>query len=248
VSGPLGVSAAVTEYDSPVSLFTRALLSVHLVFALSAVALFWVTALAFKGGALHRAMGRRFSRLIYAAAGTGAMLAILGLAEPRVLAPLDPIGATRQKMTLTLYLLIVMVAPVQHGLAVIAAGPVPLRVRSRVHALLSTAGLIGTVVVFPLSVGWHFWGLLLVSPLGFIIGLRNMVYASRPVASQAEWQREHLTSLLTTGIVFHTAFFVLTAARGPDVLGSGLWSAAPWLAPSAIGVPVMLYLRRTRVP
>ena len=160
-----------------------------------------------------------------------------------------PIGsATRHKMSLVLYLLVVIVAPVQHGLAVIAAGPVPLRVRSRVHARLSTAGLVGIAVVFPLSVGWHSWGLLLVSPARVHHRPAHMVYASRPVASEAEWQREHLTSLLTAGIVLHTAFFVLTAARGPALFGQLPWSAAPWLVPAAIGAAGDLYLRRTRVP
>jgi hypothetical protein len=211
------------------------------------MAAFWVTAAVQKGGRLHRAAGRRFSQLIYAAAATGGVLAVLGLVMPVLFAPLDPGGsATRHKMTLTLYLLVVIVAPVQHGLAVIRAGPIPLHVRSRVHATLSAAGLVGTLVMFPLSIAWHFWGLLLVSPAGFIIGLRHMVYASRSVVSEAEWRREHLTSLLTSGILFHTAFFVLTAARGPELFGRFPWSAAPWLAPAAIGLPAVMYLRRAR--
>jgi hypothetical protein len=228
--------------------FTRVLLGVHLVCAFSATAAFWVSATASKGGMLHRAAGRRFSQFMYAAAATGGTLAILGLMVPSLLNPVYASGtATRQKMTLILYLLIVIVAPVQHGLAVIAAGPAPMRVRSRPHAVLCTACLIATVVMLPVSVAWHAWGALLVSPAGFIIGLRNMLYASRPVASETEWQREHLTSLLTAGILFHTAFFALTAARWPAAFGHLPWSAAPWLTPVAVGLPVMLYLRRRRV-
>jgi hypothetical protein len=125
----------------------------------------------------------------------------------------------------------------------VAAGATPIRVRSRAHAVLSTAGLVSSAIMLPVAVAWHFWGLLLVSPAGFIIGLRNMLYASRPAASEIEWQREHSTSLLTSGIVFHTAFLVLTAARWPNVFGQLPWSAAPWLVPAAIGLPVILRLR-----
>jgi hypothetical protein len=228
--------------------FTRVLLGGHLLCAFSATAAFWVAGLSAKGGRLHRAAGRWFAQLIYAAAATGGGLALIGLIEPRLLAPLDLNGtATRHKMTLILYLLVTIIAPVQHGLAVIAAGPTPMRVRSRAHAIGCTAALIASVVMFPLSVAWHAWGSLLVSPVGFIIGLRDMVYASRPVASELEWQREHLTSLITAGIVFHTAFFVLTAARWPIVFGQLPWSAAPWLVPAAIGLPLILYLRTARV-
>lgn len=229
-------------------MFTRVLLGVHLACAFSATAAFWVSGLSSKGGRLHRAAGRRFSQLIYAAAATGGVLALIGLAVPQWLAPLDSTGtATRHKMTLILYLLIVIVAPVQHGLAVIAAGPASMRVRSRTHATLSMAGLLASLVMFPLSVAWHAWGGLLVSPAGFIVGVRNMLYASRPVASESQWQREHLTSLLTAGIVFHTAFFALAAARWPSMFSDPPWSAAPWLAPAAIGLPVILYLRSRRV-
>ena len=223
----------------------RLLLIVHLVCAFSATAAFWVSGVAAKGGAWHRAAGRRFSQRMFAAAATGGVLSLIGLVLPLLLAPGDP-GATRQKMTLVLYLLVVIVTPVQHGVAVVAAGPTPMRVRSRAHAILNVVGLIATVLAFFASVAWHAWGLLLVSPAGFIVGLRNMLYASRPVASASDWQREHLTSLLTAGILFHTAFFVLAAARWPGVFGELPWIAVPWLAPFAIGMPVILYLRRTR--
>ena len=227
----------------PVSL--RVLLGVHLACAFSATAAFWVAAGASKGGVLHRYAGRRFAHLMYAAAATGGTLALVGLFAPWLLAPLDATGtATRQKMGLILYLLVIIVAPVQHGVAVIAAGPTPLRVRSRWHAWLNTAGLAGTLIMFPAAIAWHAWGALLVSPAGFIIGVRNMRYASRPVAAEVEWQREHLTSLVTAGIMFHTAFFALAAARWPAWFGDPPWAAIPWLVPAAIGLPMMVYLRR----
>ena len=95
-------------------MFTRVLLGGHLLCAFSAMAAFWFAGLSAKGGRLHRAAGRWFARLIYAAAVTGGVLALIGLIEPTLMAPLDLSGtATRHKMTLILYLLVIIIAPVQ---------------------------------------------------------------------------------------------------------------------------------------
>ena len=81
-----------------------ALLRVHLTCALGATAIYWVAALSFKGGPRHRAAGRWFARLIYAAALTGAVMAIVELAAPSLVRRPDPavppeaLAAARQTM------------------------------------------------------------------------------------------------------------------------------------------------------
>lgn len=223
------------------------LLAVHLVCAAGATAIFWIAAFADKRGPLHPQAGRWFARAIYATAATGGLLAGTGLVWPEAMAsgsrsPVD----TRHLMAFILYLLIVIVTPVQHGLAVIAAGAVPARVRSRIHATLNILALLGAVVLFPAALIWHAWLFLLAVPAGFVLALRNMVYAGRRSATATDWQREHLTSLISAGVALHTGFFVLTAIR----LGRSIplvWTWMPWLVPAAIGLPAIVWLRRSWV-
>jgi hypothetical protein len=236
-----------------VPLVFDALLRLHLTCAFGATAAFWVAGVTAKGGARHRAAGRWFSRLVYVAAVLGGALAIAQLIAPRAVRPGDyavvsdaaaVAARTRQLMWLILYVLVIIVAPVQHGLAVIRAGPLPARVRSRVHAAFSLAGLAGTLVLIPAAIAWERWMFLIIAPVGFIVGVRNLSYASRPFAAPSEWQREHLTSLLTAGIALHTAFFVLGLSRLLGIPTSGWAQTIPWTVPALIGLPVMAWIRR----
>ena len=52
-------------------------------------------------------------------------------------------------MWLVLYLMVVIVTPVQHGLAVIEAAGTPVRVRSPLHLTLNLTALIGSLALFP---------------------------------------------------------------------------------------------------
>lgn len=232
-----------------------ALLRVHLFCALSATAVFWVAGLSPRGGRTHRAAGRLFARFIYAAALTGGTLAVAELVAPGWVhisdAAVTPdtaraaLAANRQTMWLVLYLLLIIVAPVQHGLAAVAAGPSPARVRSRTHATVNVLSMAGTLFMLAASVVWQQWTYLIVVPIGFIIGLRNMSYASRSGASPVEWEREHLTSLITAGITLHTAFFVFGTSRSLGWQPAGAMALLPWLAPALVGLPLIAWLRTT---
>lgn len=229
---------------------TSALLLVHLVSVAAAAAAFWTTAVTDKGGRTHRTAGRWFARWVYAGAATGAALAVMGLVRPAVIplaAGRDALAAPeRHLLWLAFYLLVVIVAPVQHGLAVIVAGPSPLRVRSPAHLALNLAAMGGSVLLFPASIVWREWWFLFAASAGFVVGLRNMSYASRAAAAGIDWQREHLTSLITAGMGFHTALLVFSATRWPWVAGGGRWIWLAWLGPTLVGLPAVLLLRRRK--
>jgi len=221
------------------------LLAIHLVCAVGATEIFWIAAFANKRGALHPQVGRWFARAIYGAAVTGGVLAGTGLLVPGVMTSANRGAAdTRHLMAFILYLLIVIVTPVQHGLAVVEAESLPSRVRSRTHATLNMLALLGAVALFPAALIWHTWFFLLAVPAGFLLALRNMQYAGRGSATATEWQREHLTSLITAGVALHTGFFVLTAIRLDSSIPI-IWKWTPWLVPAAIGLPVIFWLRRS---
>jgi hypothetical protein len=230
-----------------------ALLRVHLTCALGATTVFWVSASVRKGGVIHRAAGHWFARLVYATAVTGAVMAIGVLAAPDLVHRPDltqPVAAraadanaNRQTMWLVLYVLLIIVAPVQHGVAVAMAGPNPSRTRSPLHATLSVASLVGSAALLPAALLWEQWMFLIVVPIGGIVGLRNMHYAARRQAHPDLWRREHLTSLITAGITLHTAFFVFGTSRSLALSLPGVWQLVPWVAPALVGLPVILWWR-----
>lgn len=228
----------------------------HLACALGATAAFWIAGFSFKGGPRHRSAGEWFRRLIYAAAFTGGVMALAGIAVPAWGHPMQPgqtvetwtdaLMAHRQTMWVVLYVLLIIVAPAQHGIAVVAAGPSPARVRSRLHAALNLSCLAGTVLLLAACVSWQRWIFLTLAPIGFAIGLRNLSYASRRSATSSAWEREHLTSLVTAGVTMHTALLVFGASRTLGLVLSGPAEVLLWLLPTLIGLPVILWLKWRR--
>jgi hypothetical protein len=241
--------------ESPRVPVSALLLALHLTSAALATAAFWAAAIARKGAHAHRVAGRWFARLVYLTAVTGTVMAVW-----RLLTPIGPIPAgdltpslasavaERQTMWLVLYVMLIIVSPVQHGLAVVAAGDRPARLRSRRHAALSLAAMVTAVALIPSALLWERWAFLIVAPIGLVVGLRQLAYASRPAARQLDWEREHLTSMLTAGITLHTALLVFGATRtlGWSLPGvAGIW---PWVVPAAVGLPTILWLRARRSP
>jgi hypothetical protein len=236
--------------------WAHALLRAHLFFAFGAVAAFWMAAATQKGGARHRRAGRWFSRLVYGAALTGSALALATLITPAAVRVSSPDASaadleaaawhTRQLMWLSLYVMVIIVSPVQHGLAVVVAGAQPARLRSRPHLTFCLLAMLGSVVLLPTLVVWQQATWLVVAPIGFVVGLRQMAYAARAQATPDEWRREHLTSLLTAGIVLHTALLVFAATRTLQWQLQGWRMWLPWILPALVGLPLILWLRRRR--
>jgi hypothetical protein len=207
-------------------------LGVHLLCAIGSSVAFWVAACAFKGGPIHRSAGEWFRWLVYAAAAAGAALAL---------------GADRSTAWIALYVLLIIVAPTQHGLAVVRAGPIPARVRSPVHAVLNVTSMIATPALLAAVIVWEQWIALTIVPAGFVIGVRNMGYAGLTAARPDAWEREHLTSTITAGITIHTALFVFGTSRTLGLELDGALALVPWIAPAATGLPIILWLRARRL-
>lgn len=234
--------------------WAHALLRVHLLFAFSATAVFWVAAASPKGGRTHRLAGRWFSRVVYGAAATGGALALAALVAPGSVRLPDPLATpdaveaaarqTRHLMWLALYVVLIIVAPVQHGLAVVNAGARPARLRTRPHATLCLSAMLGSVLLLPSVIVWQEATWLVVAPIGFVVGLRQMAYANRTEAAPADWRREHLTSLITAGITLHTTLLVFGTSRMLRWQMEGWQVWLPWVLPALVGFPLILWLRR----
>ncbi|MEO8481414.1 MAG: hypothetical protein ABI634_04340 [Acidobacteriota bacterium] len=228
--------------------FVRALLGAHLFCAAGATVCFWSAALAAKGQRLHRASGFWFARFVYLTATTGATLAVIRLVALRHADAADVPAAIieQQTMWLVLYVLLIIVTPVQHGIAVIAAGRLPRAVRSRRHITLNILSMLGSVVILTASLLWGRWLFLIVAPIGLIVGLRNLNYAIRATSGRRDWEREHLTSQLTAGITLHTALLVFGTSRTLGLQLTGFGSLWPWTVPALVGLPLIVWWRRRR--
>jgi len=228
-------------------------LTIHLSCAASATLCFWIAALASKGEPVHRAAGRWFVRFVFLTAWTGAIMACVRLAVPSLIhvtgdtpvAVAEALAAERQTMWLVLYVLLIIVAPAQHGVAVVAAGAAPARVRSRTHVALTLGAMAGSLAIFPAALLWERWLFLIVAPIGMVIGLRQLKYATRATATPREWECEHLTSMITAGVTLHTALLVFGATRTLALALQGPLVLLPWTLPAIAGLLAILSLRRT---
>ena len=213
----------------------RLVLGAHLACAFGATALFWVPVFAAKGGPLHVRAGRLYARLIYATAITGAPLAILLL----VSAP-DP--ATTRTAAFLAYLVTILVQPVFHGVRVVRARAGG-TLRSPLHTTLSLAAIIAGLAIGAAAIVWREWPFLLVSPIGPVMGVRALRYGTR----FKFWREEHMVAMAVSGIAVHTAMFVFGTTRTLHMTFTGAAAYVPWLLPTVLGLPLLLWtIRRDR--
>ena len=198
---------------------------------------------------MHRQAGSWFARLVYVTAATGGTLAVAHLLVPSWFPAASSASAAtteRQTMWLVLYVLLIIVAPVQHGTAVARARAVPARVRSRLHATLAILSILGTFALLPAALLWGRWLFLIIVPIGLAIGLQSLAYAARTAATRREWEREHLTSQITAGVTLHTALLVFGTSRTLGLTLAGGAAILPWVVPALVGLPVISWLRAAR--
>lgn len=211
----------------------RLALAAHLACAFGATALFWIPLFAAKGGPLHIGAGRYYARLIYLTALTGAPLAALLFARAA-----EP-GA-RHTAAFLLYLIVILVMPVFHGVRVLRAAREGTPVASLVHTAAAIVAIAAGVTLAIFAIQWREWPYLLLSPVGPVMGVRALVYASRKQFPGA--REEHLVSMMVSGIAVHTAMLVfgLTRTLGVRLSGAGVY--VPWLLPAVVGVLALLWM------
>ena len=232
-------------------LFSLAL-AAHLACAFGAAALFWIPLCAVKGGPLHIRAGRGYTRLIYLTALTGAPLAALLYARAA-----EP-GA-RHTAAFLIYLLVILVMPVFHGVRVLRAAGAGTPVTSPAHTAAALAAIAAGLTLGALAIAWQEWPYLLLSPVGPVMGVRALVYARRgnssrmniPGSTNREYssgkefpgaREEHLVSMMVSGIAVHTAMLVFGSTRTLGIKLTGVSLYVPWLLPAIIGLPALLWI------
>ncbi len=223
-----------------------------------ALAAFWLPVFLPKGQRWHMRAGRFFVRAAYVVTSTAIMTATLRLAMPLTVEPLPPgtpadvvarvVGESRMIGIFLLYLGVVTLAGLHHGLSVLYARRRGVSIRTPVHTALNALAVAGSIAVIAVGAAMRQPILLALSPIGILGGISALRYARQIDHSSMSWWYEHMGGMLGTGIAFHTAFFVFGAARLFDLGLDGLVAVVPWVLPSLIGVPAIViwtsYYRR----
>jgi uncharacterized membrane protein len=212
-------------------------LALHVAAGTTALVSMWIPMFAKKGAHLHRTAGK-----VFVAAMAGVSATALVLAGARFL--LDPRPEGQRAGLFLLFVSVLTAASVSSGVRVLRA-----RQRTGPHLHWWDVGLAGLLTVS--SVAAAIYGVIAGAPL-FVafsaIGLMNgggqLAYWLRSPRSPMHWWFEHMGNMLGACIAATTAFLVVNAQRW----GLETFSIFVWLAPTIIGVPVIViwtgYYRR----
>jgi len=200
------------------------LLPIHLAAGFAALVLFWVPALAKKGGPAHRAAGRWYVRAMTFITVTGVMLALLFLAQGRW-----------QSAVFLLFLGVITGTSLWNGWRVLRAKQDPARYTTAMHWFVALLNIGGGGGLVALGIAAKAPLLYAFGPVGFIIGGSMLGSALRRPTDRKYWLYEHFTGMIGSGIAAHVAFFAFGGRQlfGWDTSGYGL---ALWITPLVLGV------------
>ena len=221
----------------------------HIVSGVVGLAAFWLPVFTRKGQRLHMNAGRVFKWTAYLVIATAIVTVLMRLIWPLQVSriPQDAASDVTRRIveqsrvfgTFLLYLGIVTLAGLHHGLAVLRAHRTGRSVRTLTHTALNWLSIAASALVVGLGIWFRQPILLALSPIGVLGGMSALKYARRPATSHMAWWYEHMGGMLGTGIAFHTAFLVFGARQLLGFGLDGLLAIVPWILPSAIGVPAI---------
>lgn len=230
------------------SLF-QALRWVHIAAGSIALILFWIPAIARKGGKTHIRAGWFYVACMSVVVVTAFAMSGLAFTIPlairqvtRALSSTQLSDFLRSQRTFAIflaYLAGVTLASGWQGIWAIETKRQPKTMRTPFSLALNAAVLLGGLIVLGLGIKYRSGPLIGLSPIGPLIGAGNLRYLLRGPQSRMHWWYEHLGSMIGTGIAGYTAFLVFGGSRlFPSVARSQLYTVF-WILPSLIGVPVI---------
>ena len=230
----------------------------HIAAGSIALMLFWIPAIAPKGGKLHIRAGWFYvvcmSVVVLTAFTMSGLAFTIPLAIRRVARPLSPTELAdffrnqRIFATFLAYLAGVTLASGWQGIWATETKREPKTMRTPFSLALNVAIILGGLTVLTLGIRYHSGPLIGLSPIGPLIGAGNLRYLINGPQTRMHWWYEHLGSMIGTGIAGYTAFLVFGGARlSPLVAQSQLYTIF-WVLPTLMGVPAIFatiaYYRR----
>jgi hypothetical protein len=219
---------------------------VHIAAGSIALILFWIPAIARKGGRTHIRAGWFYvacmSVVVVTALAMSGLAFTIPVAIRQITRPLSPaqlsdsLRSQRVFATFLAYLAGVTLASGWQGIWAIETKRQPKTMRTPFSLALNVAVLVGGFTVLVLGIKYRSGPLIGLSPIGPLVAAGNLRYLLRGPQTRMQWWYEHLGSMIGTGIAGYTAFLVFGGSRlFPSVARSQLYTIF-WVLPSVIGV------------
>ena len=142
------------------------------------------------------------------------------------------------------YLGIATFASVRQSIRAVETRRQPETLKTPFHLGLAYASIGGSVgvIVYALT-AWSDVSIILLalSPGGIFTGRRMLALMRNPGAERMGWFFSHMGAMIGGGIAFHTAFAVFGVQRLWDYQLAGLLGVLPWILPTLIGIPGLVY-------
>jgi hypothetical protein len=214
-----------------------------------ALILFWIPAIAPKGGRTHIRAGWFYVACMSVVVVTALTMSGLAFTIPlsirRIARPLSPaelshfLQGQRISATFLAYLAGLTLAAGWQGIWAVETKREPKAMRTPFSLALNVVVFLAGLTVFVLGVKYRSGPLVALSPIGPFIAAGNLRYLLRGPQSRMHWWYEHLSSMIATAIAGYTAFLVFGAARLlPSVTRTQFYTIF-WVLPALIGVPVI---------
>jgi hypothetical protein len=218
----------------------------HIAAGSIALILFWIPAIARKGGRTHIRVGWFYVACMSVVVVTAFAMSGLAFTIPvtirQITRPLSPaelsdfLRSQRVFATFLAYLAGVTLAAGWQGIWAIETKRQPKTMRTPFSLALNAAVLLGGFTVLALGIKYRSGPLIGLSPIGPLIGAGNLRYLLRGPQTRMHWWYEHLGSMIGTGIAGYTAFLVFGGSRlFPSIARSQLHTLF-WVLPSVVGV------------
>lgn len=217
------------------------ILLVHIVFAFSALVLFWVPIFTKKGQLNHRKFGHYYKSAMYTVAASGVVMASMMMAMPFTIKPEylnheNPQAVAeyfRSLNTFLIFLALLTYTSTRHGIAVLSARGKREQLRTFSYlapvCMLAVGGIAlfvsGLTKVHYLHMGFGI--------LGVVLGVSMLRYCLKASMDSNAWILEHIGSMLGSGIAAYTAFLTFGGRTLFSDLGQG--QLVFWIAPGVIG-------------
>ncbi len=214
-----------------------------------ALILFWIPVISPKGGRTHVRAGWFYvlcmsvvvlTAFVMSALAFSVPLAIRQFTRPLSAAELSQfVRGQRIFATFLAYLAGVTLALGWQGIWAVETRRATKHVNMAFGLVLNLAIVLGGLTVLVLGIKFRSGPLIGLSPLGPLLGVRNLRYLLSGPRSHMHWWYMHLGSMVGTGIAGYTAFLVFGASRLFPALARTQMNTFFWVLPILVGVPAI---------
>jgi hypothetical protein len=216
--------------------------ALHILVGAAALVLFWIPIFSKKGQLNHVVFGRYYKTVMYAVAGTGAIMALMVLSMPLAIKGHHISESANLERALfnirlfwgfLLYLSLLSFVSTRHGIKVLTEKTNHSNMRTFEYQSPVWLLLIGGVICFVAGIVNERTLHIIFGILGFFLAQGILRYTFKKEVQPGQWVLEHLGTMIGSGIGAYTAFL----AFGGRTLFSelGQWQIAFWIAPGVIG-------------